>query len=48
MLYNVFEAQAWLSLVVGGLLSYNVLFPSDEPDIARLLGCVWCGGGCMA
>lgn len=38
VLYTVFEAQAWLSLFVGGLLSFNVLFPSDEPDIARLLG----------
>ncbi len=37
-LYNVFEAQAWISLVIGGLLSYNVLFPSDQPDIARLMG----------
>ena len=25
-------------LVVGGLLSFNILFPSDKPDIARLLG----------
>ena len=24
--------------IVGGLLSYNLLFPSDHPDIARLLG----------
>ena len=24
---------------VGGLLSYNIIFPSDKPDIARLLGC---------
>lgn len=24
---------------VGGLLSFNVIFPSDQPDIARLLGC---------
>lgn len=23
---------------MGGLLSFNILFPSDQPDIARLLG----------
>ncbi|KAL6759311.1 hypothetical protein V8C86DRAFT_2434225 [Haematococcus lacustris] len=38
VLYNVFEVQGWLSLIVGGLLSFNVLYPSDQPDIARLLG----------
>lgn len=37
-LYNVFEYQAWLALVVGGLLSFNVLWPTDEPSIPRLLG----------
>jgi hypothetical protein len=37
-LYTVFDVQAWLALVVGGLLSFNVIFPSDEPDIARLMG----------
>jgi len=37
-LYKIFEWQAYLSIVVGALLSYNVLFPSDKPDIARLLG----------
>ena len=30
--------QAWASLVVGALLSFNVLAPSDDPSIARLLG----------
>ena len=25
---------------IGGLLSFNVLFPSDQPDIWRLMGCV--------
>jgi hypothetical protein len=25
-------------LQVGGLLSFNLLFPSDKPDIARLMG----------
>ncbi|KAI3438390.1 hypothetical protein D9Q98_000822 [Chlorella vulgaris] len=38
VLYNVFEVQAWAALVVGGLLSFNIIFPSDQPDIARLLG----------
>lgn len=38
VLYTVFEVQAWVSLVVGGLLSFNLIFPSDQPDIARLLG----------
>lgn len=37
-LYNVFEWQAWFSLLVGGFLSFNVLFPTDEPSIPRLLG----------
>lgn len=30
--------QAWAALAVGGLLSFNLLFPSDQPDIARLIG----------
>lgn len=38
-LYTVFEVQAWLSLAVGGLLSFNLLFPTDQPSIARMLGC---------
>jgi hypothetical protein len=38
MLYNVFEYQAWIAVVVGGLLSFNLIFPSDEPSVARLLG----------
>ena len=37
-LYTIFEVQAYVSLVVGALLSYNVLLPSDEPNIARLMG----------
>lgn len=32
------EVQAYLSLVAGALLSYNVVLPSDEPNIARLMG----------
>lgn len=38
VLYTVFEVQAWLALAVGGLLSFNIIFPSDQPDIARLMG----------
>eukprot|EP00775_Hariotina_reticulata_P009716 gene9715-9875_t len=38
LLYNVFEWQAWLALFVGGLLSFNVLYPTDEPSIPRLMG----------
>ena len=30
--------QAWLSIAVGGLLAFNVLLPSDQPDIPRLVG----------
>ncbi len=39
LLYSVFEWQAWLMLAVGGLLSFNLLFPTDQPSIARMLGC---------
>ncbi|KAL4444977.1 hypothetical protein ABPG77_004027 [Micractinium sp. CCAP 211/92] len=38
VLYTIFEVQAWAALAVGGLLSFNLLFPSDQPDIARLIG----------
>ena len=38
MLYTVFEVQAAISLVVGGLLACNVILPSDEPNIAKLMG----------
>lgn len=38
LLYDIFEWQAWISLVVGGLLSFNVLFPTDDPSIPRLMG----------
>ena len=38
VLCTVFEIQAGISAVVGGLLAFNVIFPSDEPSIARLLG----------
>eukprot|EP00879_Flechtneria_rotunda_P019962 GHRR01020983.1.p2 GENE.GHRR01020983.1~~GHRR01020983.1.p2 ORF type:complete len:161 (+),score=43.21 GHRR01020983.1:695-1177(+) len=35
---QVFEYQAWLALVVGGLLSFNVIYPTEQPSIARLMG----------
>ena len=41
-LYAVFEAQAALSLVAGGLLAFNVVLPSDEPSITRLMGMWMC------
>ena len=34
----MFEVQAYLAIVVGGLLAFNVIYPSDEPSIARLMG----------
>ena len=37
-LYTVFEVQAALAVVVGGLLAFNVIWPSDQPNVARLLG----------
>ncbi|MCO5593646.1 hypothetical protein L7F22_047662 [Adiantum nelumboides] len=37
-LYTVFEVQGYVSMAFGGLLSYNLIFPSSEPDIWRLMG----------
>ncbi|KAL3693660.1 hypothetical protein R1sor_007311 [Riccia sorocarpa] len=37
-LYQIFEVQAYISMALGGLLSYNLLFPSDKADIWRLMG----------
>ncbi|KAJ7543783.1 hypothetical protein O6H91_09G052500 [Diphasiastrum complanatum] len=37
-LYTVFEVQGYLSMALGGLLSFNLIFPSNEPDIWRLMG----------
>ncbi|KAI3678968.1 hypothetical protein L6452_38272 [Arctium lappa] len=37
-LYSVFEVQAYASMLVGGALSFNLIFPSNEPDIWRLMG----------
>ncbi|XP_011079792.1 uncharacterized protein LOC105163222 [Sesamum indicum] len=38
VLYTVFEVQGYASLLVGGALSFNLIFPSNEPDIWRLMG----------
>ncbi|KXZ46836.1 hypothetical protein GPECTOR_40g570 [Gonium pectorale] len=38
LLYDIFEYQSWIALVAGGLLSFNIIWPTDEPSIARLLG----------
>ncbi|CAG9467674.1 unnamed protein product [Pedinophyceae sp. YPF-701] len=38
VLYDVFVWQAYLSAAFGGLLAFNVLFPSDHPDVWRLMG----------
>lgn len=38
VLYTVFEVQGYVSLLLGGALSFNLLFPSNEPDIWRLMG----------
>lgn len=38
VLYTVFEVQAYASMVLGGVLSFNLLFPSNEPDLWRLMG----------
>lgn len=40
-LYDLFVGQAWVSAAFGGLLSFNLIFPSDEPDVWRLMGCVF-------
>ncbi|MCO5563518.1 hypothetical protein L7F22_017162 [Adiantum nelumboides] len=37
-LYTIFEVQGYLSMCFGGLLSYNLIFPSSDPDIWRLMG----------
>ncbi|CAK9310020.1 unnamed protein product [Citrullus colocynthis] len=37
-LYTVFEVQGYASMILGGVLSFNLLFPSNEPDIWRLMG----------
>lgn len=37
-LYTIFEVQGYVSMAFGGLLSYNLVFPSSEPDLWRLMG----------
>ncbi|OMO77776.1 hypothetical protein CCACVL1_14814 [Corchorus capsularis] len=37
-LYSVFEVQGYISMLLGGALSFNLIFPSNEPDIWRLMG----------
>ncbi|XP_031380262.1 protein RESISTANCE TO PHYTOPHTHORA 1, chloroplastic-like isoform X2 [Punica granatum] len=37
-LYTVFEVQGYASMLLGGALSFNRLFPWNEPDIWRLMG----------
>ncbi|KAJ4969416.1 hypothetical protein NE237_016117 [Protea cynaroides] len=37
-LYTVFEVQGYASMLLGGALSFNFIFPSNEPDIWRLMG----------
>ncbi|KAG6483650.1 hypothetical protein ZIOFF_060302 [Zingiber officinale] len=37
-LYTVFEVQGYASMFLGGALSFNLIFPSNEPDIWRLMG----------
>ncbi|KAL6968382.1 transcriptional repressor [Sarracenia purpurea var. burkii] len=37
-LYTVFEIQGYASMLLGGALSFNLIFPSNEPDIWRLMG----------
>ncbi|XP_021280445.1 uncharacterized protein LOC110413807 [Herrania umbratica] len=37
-LYTVFEVQGYVSMLLGGALSFNLIFPSNQPDIWRLMG----------
>ncbi|WCJ21473.1 Protein RESISTANCE TO PHYTOPHTHORA 1 chloroplastic [Euphorbia peplus] len=37
-LYSVFEIQGYISMLLGGALSFNLIFPSNEPDLWRLMG----------
>ncbi|BAF17417.1 protein RESISTANCE TO PHYTOPHTHORA 1, chloroplastic [Oryza sativa Japonica Group] len=37
-LYTIFEVQGYASMLLGGALSFNLVFPSNEPDIWRLMG----------
>ncbi|CAM9000372.1 unnamed protein product [Rhodiola kirilowii] len=37
-LYTVFEVQGYATMLLGGALSFNLIFPSSEPDLWRLMG----------
>uniref|UniRef100_A0A7N0T8L4 Resistance to phytophthora 1 n=1 Tax=Kalanchoe fedtschenkoi TaxID=63787 RepID=A0A7N0T8L4_KALFE len=37
-LYSVFEVQGYATMMLGGALSFNLILPSNEPDIWRLMG----------
>uniref|UniRef100_A0A7N0U2D2 Uncharacterized protein n=1 Tax=Kalanchoe fedtschenkoi TaxID=63787 RepID=A0A7N0U2D2_KALFE len=37
-LYTVFEVQGYATMLLGGALSFNLILPSNEPDIWRLMG----------
>ncbi|XP_043693200.1 protein RESISTANCE TO PHYTOPHTHORA 1, chloroplastic-like [Telopea speciosissima] len=45
-LYTVFEIQGYASMLLGEALSFNFIFPSNEPDIWRLMGMcsIWIKG----
>ena len=38
LLYNVFIWQSVLATIIGGLAAYNIIYPTDDPSIPRLLG----------
>jgi hypothetical protein len=48
-LYTIFEVQGYLSMVFGGALAFNLIFPSSEPDIWRLMGMwsIWMFSKCL-
>ncbi|KAK9756088.1 hypothetical protein RND81_01G072300 [Saponaria officinalis] len=37
-LYSIFEIQGYACMFLGGVLSFNLVFPSNEPDLWRLMG----------
>lgn len=41
-------SQQYVVLQVGGFLSFNILFPSERPDIPRLMGWVPCSSCCFS
>ncbi|KAL9239209.1 hypothetical protein vseg_013549 [Gypsophila vaccaria] len=38
VLYSIFEIQGYACMFLGGVLSFNLVFPSNEPDLWRLMG----------